>query len=367
MIRVRERSMQQLDPLAAAASWDTSVLLVLLTWSYAILATVTELSQATFPVLMIIALASLTAGGIAHLWFAAPRNWPYRRSHYTLVVSCVVSAGVFQVVSMAGFYQPYLAEWGPIAVALIFAASSGYRPILDQHIAGLSAAVALGATLFVTGLSIETPFGLWYYSVAGVSLLSIVVLGQAAYTRKASTTLLAWQSNMSVNNISVDSPAELQQLRPLAVQGEELIVSLLESGKITAEDSRDAAELSEKLRRELISLSTQTWVERSGYQLEDSEHLLDKFDVSAQSAVSALMAGLTSVGVSKETLSLQKDLSSQRISCVLLGVLSDGVEMSSTDIRSTLAPYMRVMHVVFEDVRLIIHEGEIKVMFYYAV
>jgi hypothetical protein len=365
-MRVQEKSMQQIDPLAAAASWDTSVFFVILTWSYALLATVTQLAQATFPILMIIALACLTAGGVAHLWFAAPRQWPYRRSYYGLVVGLVSTAGILQVLSMAGIYQPSLAEWGPIAVALIFAAASGYRPVLDQHIAGFFAAMGIGTTLFFTGLYIETPFGPWYYSIAGVSLLSIVVLGQAAYTRKALTTLQAWLANMSQVDPSHHPLVLIKQLQPQTLQAQELIVSLLESGKLSAEDSQRASELSTELRRELIALSSRTWVERSGYQLDDPEHLLETFDVSAQSAVSALMAGLRTPSVGNEALSLRRDPQSHRISCVILGVLSNQAEITTTDIRSMLAPYMRVMHVVFEDVRLINHKGEIKVMFYYA-
>jgi hypothetical protein len=366
-MRIQEKSMQQLDPLAAAASWDTSVFFVIVTWSYAVLATVTELSEATFPIVMIVALASLTIGGVAHLWYAAPRQWPYRRSHYVVVVGFVVTAGTLQVISMAGFYQPFLAEWGPIAVALIFAAASGYRPVLDQHIAGLFAAVTIGSALFITAMYMETPFGPLYYSVAGVTLLSVVVLGQAAYTRKASTTLRTWHANISQASSEVDIPVLSKQLQPQTQQAEELIVSLLESGKISAQDSKRAAELATELRRELIALSSQTWVEHSGYSLDDPDHLLERFDVSAQSAVSALMAGLSTPSGGKEALSLRQDPHTRKISCVLVGALSVDSEMTTTEIRSMLAPYMRVMHVVFDDVRLINHEGEVKVMFYYVV
>jgi hypothetical protein len=114
-------------------------------------------------------------------------------------------------------------------------------------------------------------------------------------------------------------------------------------------------------------LSSRTWVERSGYTLDDPDHLLERFDVSAQSAASALMAGLSTPSDGKEALSLRQDPHTRKISCVLVGAVSAQSEMTTTEIRSMLAPYMRVMHVVFEDVRLINHEGEIKVMFYYAV
>lgn len=366
-MRVQEKSMQQLDPLAAAASWDTSVFFVILTWAYAILATVTELSQATFPFMMIVALVSLTVGGIAHLWFASPAQWPYRRMNYSIVVGFVVIAGMLQVISMVGFYQPFLAEWGPIAVALIFAAASGYRPVLDQHIAGLCAAVGIGSALFITAMYTETPFGPLYYSVAGVSLLSIVVLGQAAYTRKASTTLLTWHTNMSQARTTADSSDLGREIVSAAQDAQDFIISLLESGKVTMRDTYKASELSATLRHDLIELSSLSWVERSGYQLDDPERLLERFDLSAQSALSALMLGLTTPSVINEALSLRAEPHTQRISCVLVADLSQDSTMTTTEMRSMLAPYMRVMHVVFDDVRLINTEGEVKVMFYYDV
>ena len=364
-MRKPERTMQQLDPLAAGTSWDVAVFFSVISWVYAVLITVTTFKKSDNPILLSTAIVFLTIAVLAHLWFAAPRHAPYTRWKYGLFVFLAISAAVFQISSDGLGSVSMLTEWGPIVVALLFASASGYRSLPDQYYAGLTAVVVLTITLAVDGLHHTLPFGIAYFCVSGVALIAIVVLGQASYTFKASRILMAWQA--TVNETAMD-PGEITPedvAGPLTIESRDFLVSILESGRVTEQDTERARELASSIRSELVLLADQTWVERSGAVLLDPEGVLKKLDLSAQSAISALITGLSEAGVEQIHLSLRMDPASQRLSCVVQGTESKA-SATGAKLRTLIASFLRVMYVVFEDVRFINNDGQVNVMFYYA-
>ena len=364
-MRNQERTMQQLDPLAAGTSWDVAVTFSLITWAYAVLVSMQGFNSTDNVVLLSTALIVLTAAVVLHLWSAAPRHAPYRRRSYILVVFLTISAAVFQIASDGTGQISMLTEWGPISVALIFASASGYRSLPDQYYAGLAAVVTLFAALSLDSLHHSLPFGVLYFCVSGVALIAIVVLGQASYTFKASRILMAWQKTVNESALTPGQVSPEEIALPLTQDAREFLFDLLENGRITEADSQRARELAAEIRKELVTLSDQTWVERSGCTLHDPEKVLSTFDLSAQSSISALATGLSEAGIENLQISLRTDPHTRRLSCVVQGSQSAS-SLTGSKLRTHLSSFMRVMYVVFEDVRFINKDGQVNVMFYYA-
>ena len=364
-MRKPERTMQQLDPLAAGTSWDVAVLFSLATVVYAFIVSAITFDRSDRPEFLVAALVCLSAAVAVHIWSAASRHAPYRRSNYSVVVALAISAGAFQIAADGVGYITMLLEWGPIAVALIFASASGYRSLPDQYFAGLAAVVTLFGLLAIDSLHHSLPFGTLYFCVSGVSLLAIVVLGQASYTHKASRTLMAWQKTVNETAVEPGFIDDTDIAGPLTREARELLVSLLSSGRVSEADTVRARELAGTIRTELVLLSDQTWVERSGCELHDPEKVLGKFDLSAQSAISALVAGLVDAGAEKLQISLRTEPNTTRLSCVIQG-METAQSFSGGKLRTHLSSFLRVMYVVFEDVRFINNDGQVNVMFYYA-
>lgn len=364
-MRKQERTMQQLDPLAAGTSWDVVVSFSLITWAYAVLVSISSYRYTDNPVFLTVALVLLTAAIGIHLWSAAPQHAPYRRRNYVIVVALIISAAVFQIGSDGNGSNSMLTQWGPIAVALVFASASGYRSLPDQYFAGLAAVVTLFIALGIDSLNHALPFGMLYFCVSGVALIGIVVLGQASYTFKASRILMAWQKTVNETAVApgLVTPSEIAV--PLTREARELLVSLLASGRVTEADTQRARELASDIRSELVLLADQTWVERAGCVLHDPEKVLNKFDLSAQSTISALITGLSEAGVHQLQVSLRVDPLSSRLSCVIQGVESSEA-FTAGKLRTHMSSFLRVMYVVFEDVRFINNDGQVNVMFYYA-
>jgi hypothetical protein len=357
--------MQQIDPLAAGTSWDVSIFFGLGAWSYALVAAVSSFEQLRHPAFLFVALLLLTAAVALHLWSAAPRHAPYTRLNFSVMVFLVISAAAFQVASDDSGAISLFTEWGPISVALLFASASGYRPLPDQYFAGLFAVVTLAVILGFDGLDHTLVLGLPYFIVSGLSMLIIMVLGQAAYTYKATRIWMSWQKAVNEAAVSSSQVSLSEIAGPMTLEAKEFLISMLRSGRVGAQETSRARELSRSVRSQLIFLSDQTWVERAGCELHDPEGVFNRFGLSAQAAISALLTGLLDSGVEHLQLSLRTDPLSTRLSCVVQGTeIRDGI--SATKLRAQMSSYLRVMYVVFKDVRLINNHGQVNVMFYYA-
>ncbi len=356
---VQEKSLQQLDPLAAGTSWDSTLIIVILSWSYALLMTVLNFADTTDLPLLITALALLSIGLGAHLWFAHPSHAPYRRWSYTVIVLFTISAGACEIAAMAGSTVSFVQEWGPISVALLFASASGYRPLSDQYYAGLAAVLVLGAELWIVGISSELPFGPAYFAVSGISLIAIVVLGQASYTMKATKVYFAWieAAERDAHHISTVRVPSMDVAQTF-------LIEVLESGKISESDRVAAQEISTQIRTELLNLSQGTWLEHAGYSLHDPTDLAQRFDASSQTTFLTLLEGLGENNIVDINVSFTLDPKTRRISVAVIG-RSTQPKLSQTRLRTLLSPYLRVMYVIFDDVRIFTHEHEVKVMFYY--
>lgn len=364
-MRKQERTMQQIDPMAAGTSWDVAVSFSLVTWAYAIFVSLSTYQDLQSPVLIMISLGALTAAVIVHLWSAAPRHAPYSRVNYIIFVTLAITAAAFQIASNEANSPSMMFEWGPVAVALLFASASGYRSLPDQYFAGLAAVLTLLVVFFLDSFERELPFGVFYFSVSGVALIVIVVLGQGSYTFKATRVLMAWQKTISETAVEPGHVEEIEVVGPMTRDARVFLIEVLSTGRITEADTLRARELAGEIRSELVLLSEQTWVERSGCTLHDPEKVLAQLDLSAQSAISAIIAGLQSVHVENVKLSLRTDPQSTRLSCVIQGRES-GTTGTEGRLRTYVSSFLRVMYVVFEDVRFINNDGQVNVMFYYA-
>jgi hypothetical protein len=370
MMRRAERTMQQLDPLGAGGSWDAALLISLGTWTYVVLNAVTDLSTAPTPSLTVVAALSFTLAIVAHLWSAAPRHAPYTRTRFIVVSILLVVGAVAQVMSFDGTTPSLGNDWGVIVVALIMASSSVFRPAADMQLVGLAVVVAIGIALALDSASSQHVFGTAYYVVLGLSPIMIVVLGQASYTFKATTIMLSWRR--SLEKLRDDSAPSVRTSLALSVgaqlaeefgdQTRPLLVGILDSGRISAADAEAARQLAVSLRARLLTVSSQSWLERTGATVVDADSRVDEYNPSARAAMIALISGLSQGGVPSPSVTLLPDPGTRQILAEVLWKSWD----SEARIRTALAPYLRVMYVIFDDVRVSYRAGQVTLKFQYG-
>lgn len=360
-MRRQEKTMQQIDPLAAGTSWDSTVVISITAWVYAVIATILDYRVSQIPALLVTGLGLLTLALVSHLWFAMASHAPYRRASFALVITLTISAGALQVASMGATQSSFVTEWGPVAVAFVLASASGYRPLPDQYFAGLAAVLTIFIELVYVGFQKDLPLGIAYFAVSGISLIAIVVLGQASYTMQATKVLNTWLESSQQEKSRTKNSIEVRVKSVDAA--EKFMLDILGSGRVSFEDTEKASQLAQNIRAELLTLASKTWLDVAGYEVTDPNKVVDSFDISAQSTLLALLERLTDVGVENLKLSFTEDVKGSRVSAMILG---DVQNLSTNKLRALLSAYLRVMYVVFDDVRLISHDGQVKVMFYYA-
>lgn len=365
MSYVQQNTLQKVDPLAALTSWDTTVVLALIAWVYSLFASLADVGRGHNVALLLVAVILLTCGLFLHLWFAVPRHAPYSRTRYIFVVLTVLAASALQLLSISEVEHFTILDWGPIALALVLATASGYRPLVDQYVAGITVLFVMGTLLAWVGSRDQLLYGLPFFVISGLVVIVLVVVGQASYTRKALKILYSWLEASVFTRQKNDSLIQDVRLTSLT-NAQDFLISVLEKGNISRSDVTSSRKLAQEVREELITFSSQSWLEHAGYEISDPQSLVSEWLLPAQTTFLAFLDQLKEQELSDIKISVTDEKSARRMSIVVLARTPQGDVVNLNKLRSALSPYLRVMYVVFDHVRLMSDSDTVKVMFYYV-
>lgn len=366
-MKPRERTMQQLDPLGSAGSRDSAVVITLATWTYVSLGTVIDFPNAQNLPFLVIALVLMSAACVVNLIASSPSHAPYSRAMFSLMLFLAIAGAAFQLAAVHGRDMSLANDWGPLSLALLLASASVFRPRRDQYFAGIFSVLSLGGILAIEAIQLEPTFGIAFFVVTGISPIVIIVMGQASYTGKATRTMVTWRRSFedvpSGNEARGVVNSVGQQLsKEFRADVDPLLVGILQRDLITPADIESARIVAADVRQRLMELSHQSWLARTGTTVIDPNLLVASFDDSARTALTAFVQGLDRLGISEPTVWTSKNTKGG-IDCELSSKIThDGLRL-----RSDLAPYLRVMYVVFDDVRVTYTKTEVRLKFHYGV
>lgn len=364
-------SMTQLNPIGTGGSWELSVVLGLATWSYAVFSSLVGQASTTNQGQMILAIVLMTFAVVLNMVASSPRTRPYRRYDFVLVVSLGLGAALLQGSASFGGLASIATGWGPLALAGILAAASSFRPQVDQLTAGLAAALLISVQKTWEALYAGSPFGPVYFVVTAIAPIVIITIGQSAHTGYAIRLLRSWR-------LGIEEGADLKRpftragearkigqdfLTEFASDIEPLFNRILFSGRITETDSHQAAKTAEHVRRRLVLISEQTWLERLPVKVEDPDCVAEKCDVSARAAITALLSSLASSGVTNIVVKLSRSLGADGLRLDVSGRHSQ----PRFSLRTQLSPILRVLYVVFSNVTVAYETSSVTVQFDYGV
>jgi hypothetical protein len=364
-------SMTELNPIGTGGSWELSVVLGLATWSYAMFSSLAGQTSTTHQGQVILAIVLLSFAVVLNMVASSPRTGRYRRYDFVLVVSFGLSASLLQGSASFGGLASLATGWGPLALAGILAAASSFRPQLDQLVAGLFAALLIAVQKTWEALQTGSPFGTVYFVVTAIAPIVIVTIGQSAYTGYAIRSLRSWRRGIEEGT---DTSSHLPRVGAARKIGQDFIAEfaretrplftrILQSGRISEADSNQAAITAEHVRRRLVTISEQTWIERLPVTVVDPERIAGKFDVSARAAITALLSNLASSDVADIVVQLSRPGGADAIRLKVSG----GHTQPRFYLRTQLSPLLRVLYVVFFDVTVGYETASVTVQFDYGV
>ena len=364
-------SMQQINPLGSSGNWEAAVILGLATWSYVVLSAVVGFSRVSHPGQMVLAVVLVTIALVINTVAAAPQRRDYRRYDFVLVLGLALGAALLQGAASAGGLASISTDWGPLALAGLLAAASPFRPPLELLRAGFSAAVIVAIQKTIEGLTVELPYGLVYFVVMAIAPIVIVTVGQGAYAGYVIRSLTVWRRRFPQTQ---EQPSSLRAIGTAGTVAQGLLVEfgadvqplltrILRTGRITASDITVAASATERIRARLVSISSQTWLERLNVQAIDDDATTEKFDIPSRAVITALVTGMTAQGLTHIAVHVTSLADGGRIQVHVSAQHSE----SRFALRAKLSPIFRVLYVVFSNVIAVYGTGTLTVQFDYGV
>ncbi|MEY4102550.1 MAG: hypothetical protein RIR88_684 [Actinomycetota bacterium] len=362
--------MQQLNPLGSGGMWDAALLIGLAVWSYVVIMTLVQFTLAVYPAELVLSGLMFSIAIGTHLWAAVPRHAPYRATPFHVVAGASTAGAILQIFALHTSDVRMSVVWGPVAAALLMASASVYRPSKDLYGTGLLMVGFMALAVIIDGQAVGHPFGIGYVTIAVVGIVVIIVVGQASYTGVATRTVDAWNRNTAsatrerVRDVreKVASDVTLQLSREFVSLAEPLLVSIIQSDRISSAETEQAREIAGQLRGRLLELNAQNWLQAAGSDVVDEENLVNHIDESVRAALVALCVGMQATGLDRPLVVIRSGTQSGAIRFRMSAPA--GVNLAKT--RVDLAPYIRVAYVVFDDVRVSYRAGEVTLKFQYG-
>ena len=401
---IRERSMQQLDPLDGLASRPLTVLAAVLVPVLVIGLTVLDFEPGQSRVLLAVAVLVLCVSSVVLIRASRALHAPFTaRAHWT-IVALVLLASAIEVLAKTGSNDYVSDDWGPFVIGIALASMSPYRPTRELVASGVFAAavVALLAFTRVEGYVTGAP-PLVYSVIAALPVLAFGVAG-AAFTaasvsvRERSRATLAWASRAGMQQAELREPVatsvEHDSRRYLGRGVVPLLSSVVARGRIDQADAQQATDLARQIRADMVADANLSWIHRTVAELSrgvqpisptrvsDDAGLTNHLTFGQRTAVRALFAELfdhaafdastfrVHVAPANEAHPRHYELLGEsppaevRIDLRPTGHGFDGWwQMRS--LRTALGPYLAVMQVVFSSLEVDIQRMNLTVKFQY--
>jgi len=359
----RESTLQSLDPLGALAGRPLTVLAGATAMCLAVVLTVLHGPQVANLSLALAALCFAALAATALVYVTAPARAPVTRGSAILVVLFAFIANAVFAGATWGQNALVRDDWGPFVLGILLLALCPYRP--PREIAVLAVVVSVPVAVvtivetrfFVTGAPTSI-----YVVISIVPILALAFAG-AVFAGTVLARIQRWRQRAEKASLEHAETQEegivrsVQQSRVSILNREvvPLFTGLLDRGWVTSEDAARAAEVSAAVRSVMVAETERTWLDDlvSPGQLgrekrvADPSRLADRMDFDQRAAVRAVVSALLNrVAVRDLRIELER---AGDVCRVLVHGASD---LDEASVATTLAPYLAVLRVVFEDTAL---------------
>ncbi|WP_210480376.1 hypothetical protein [Naasia sp. SYSU D00948] len=376
----RESTLQSLDPLGALAGRPLTVLAGAAASVLAIVLTLSHGEQVGSLPVALAAVAVAVLASAALVVVTAPVRAPVTRRAAVLVVVLGFAAHVLFAVATWGQNTLVRDDWGPFVLGLLLLALCPYRPPREVVILAIAVAVPVAVVtvvetrFFVTGAPTSI-----YVIVAIVPVLALAFAG-AAFARAVVLRIERWREHAEKASLEHAGMQEegivrsVQQSRVSILNRDvvPLFTELLDTGRVTGSSAARAAEVSRAIRGVMVAETERSWLDdvvvpfHAGASVEahpvrDPDRLAERMDFDQRAAVRALASGLHDRLAARDIrIALERTGDASRV------LLTCSTDLDEAAVPASLAPYLAVLRVVFEDVALDTSRPDLTLRFSYV-
>lgn len=252
------------------------------------------------PLVQLLALALATLGIVAvHIM-----TRPHRRglSRATLVLLSIAPSAAL-VLSAVGYLGPTFEIelwWAPLAAGLFLMSLSPYVSITTMAVLGFAQSAVAAVTTVILVVPEDARWPPFTLIASAMMPIFVGALGGIAIISSLTRGLERWSERPFVPVSDEGAMAITEAVDTLTTErirvGRELVQRVVAAGFVAESDASEAAELADKLRRELTDDIDRTWLQRAlvarAVTVIDPQRLADRLDLAQRTALRALLDAL---------------------------------------------------------------------------
>ncbi len=366
-MKYHERTRQQLDPSASLGTWPLTILLASGAFGYAIALTVLSAAEITLPVLSGLSLLILGAACLLVIVATSARRAPFQRRTHVLV-HCLAWVAVVSSAAAAWSTNRFIRDdWWPVSFGLLVLALSPYRPAKELAAWGTVSALFLGFLTLLQSANPTAAASPAAYVLVVMAPMLALCYASVAYADTSVNSLEQWRRQTRLAGATmVDQFREgitrsVQQDR-VTILGRDVLPyfsEILARDTVTVADRERAREIADSIRRVMVSEADRSWLEAlvdgvasrcsgAGW-VSDDARLASQMSREQRTVVRALLDALREdSGFDRDSIRFQLDADGDRATVRLTADFA----ATRRDARLLVAPYLAVMRVWFEQVRV---------------
>jgi hypothetical protein len=406
---VSRDTQQRLDPLGSLAAWPLSAVIGAFVLCFAVISTVLQVDQIHNPMLATLAVVMMTAAAGTLLYATKPSHSPFRAHLHLVMLAFALLAYLFEQLSRWGSNLLVQDDFGPISIGLLLLGLAPYRPWREIVLSGgIASVIAIALTVpQAEHFRVDVPVAV--FAIVAVTQILAPAAAGAAYSRRVVKSVLSWQADARRAIVGRTEEARGQMARAVVEQQvTELeagvipfLTEVLARGSITPQDVAQAGQLAGEVRRSLVAEIDRTWLdalvtrERAGLAergtagllvVADPEHRATAFRADQRAATAALIGALcaapgfdphslvvqiTGTGPTRPTAAPKRPATAAQQLMQMTGpiigkptppplvaprvdtiTIQVALDMPKLKLRTLLRPYLGVIRVVFENIRV---------------
>ena len=404
----RRATQQRLDPLGTLAAWPLAPAVAAIVLCNAVIATVLQSDQVISPLLATLAVLAMAAAAGTLVIATQPAFSPFGTRMHVAMLGFAVLGYLLEQVSRWGNNLLVQDDFGPVGIGLLLLALAPYRPWRQIMGSGLLAsAIAIVVTVpQAQSFQINVPVAV--FAIVAVTQILAPTAAGAAYSRRIVQSILSWQTDARRAMVARTEEARGQVARAVVEQQVTalkagvipFLAELLERGTVTAIDIARAGQLAADVRRSLVAEIDRTWLdsvatrERAALAergtpgllvVADPEHRATMFLAEQRAATAALIGALCAApGFDPHSLVVQiagsavlvpgapsvpagptplGQLAAAAPTQVDTITIQAALDLPPRRVRALLRPYLGVIRVVFQNVRITVRRPSLTIEF----
>ncbi|MEV8254491.1 hypothetical protein AB0O95_11075 [Rhodoglobus sp. NPDC076762] len=373
-------TVQQLDPLGTLDGRPAGIVAVVGSLVFSVAMTFSKADEIESTFLANSALFFIAISALLYIVTTSPIRPPFSGTLHALIIGLLIIAFALSSASIGDGGALLTDFWGPLVIGVACMALAPYRPIAELVTLGVVASIFTGFIGLVQSSVADVaapPMMVVLYTMTPVLTMS---LGGAAFARSLASTHKRWEARarraarrqLDRQHESVARSVQQDRVTILNRDVVPLFAELAQRGIITPEDRDRAGQYSESIRKLMVTEVNRSWLESvvasafgaldDGRRVQDPHRLASAMNAHQRTALRAAVLAVASGG---DLVAHTVRLRIERTPSGALITVTGRVGTSESSWRSSLAPYIAVLRVVFTGLQISYRSPSLTVRFTY--